>query len=213
MWDLGYCILNEPDLSLGGLIPGTGPPFVIEDIGGEEMGQFTHGDVNDLLIGLGYQVDTPPPHHQEWAGGEGDLQNRIFGVLAFLAYDVYAGVYGQEGGKGEAHIVDGADLPIKINVQGNDGYTLQLIKLVEVWNVLPGLGGLSIGDANGHVKHVLIYQHLVTIPHVHILDSIFLVGNNIHDGTGHNDLPYYLLDMLGHGITQAIGVIPLFDST
>ena len=90
-WDLNHCILNDPGLSLGSLIPGTGPSFVISDLGREYMGQFTYDGVN-ILVRLGYTVDAPPC--QERSGGKCDLHHGILGVFVLLVYGVHAVIYG-----------------------------------------------------------------------------------------------------------------------
>ena len=59
-WDFDHCILADTVLYLGYLIPGTWSKLVIVNIGGEEMGKFTHGGINDLLIGIVYLFDPPP---------------------------------------------------------------------------------------------------------------------------------------------------------
>ena len=53
-WDLENFILDEPDIYLRDLIPGTGPPLVIGGLGGEEMVYFTCGGINYILVGIGY---------------------------------------------------------------------------------------------------------------------------------------------------------------
>ena len=56
------------------------------------MGQFTHGGVNELLVGLRCPFDSPPFHGQE--GGKDYLQNKILGFIIFLAFGENFGAEG-----------------------------------------------------------------------------------------------------------------------
>ena len=61
MWDIKHCILHEPFLSLGDMITGTGPLFVISGIGGGNKGKITIGTFKDILVSIGFIVPPPSP--------------------------------------------------------------------------------------------------------------------------------------------------------
>ena len=86
----------------------------------------------------------------------------------------------------------------QVQVQCNDRYTLEIFKLTKVGHILSGIGCHPLDYANGHGEHLIIFNHLVTVPHEKMLAIIFWVGKNILDRTGHNDFPSTSLYVMLH---------------
>ena len=97
-------------------------------------------------------------------------------------------------------MINGVNISIKPHLQVNYGYTLQIIKLIEVEYVMPVLRFHHLENVNSNGKRVLVYHKLVTMPNEKMVDIILLVDNNLRGVTGHNNLPSTGLYMLGRGI-------------
>mmetsp|Transcript_55422 Transcript_55422/g.80978 ORF Transcript_55422/g.80978 Transcript_55422/m.80978 type:complete len:524 (-) Transcript_55422:216-1787(-) len=197
--------LLQARLPLWGLLHGARPLLVRGDLQREQPAQLAHGRIDDFLVRL-----LDPVHvaaGQRGAGREDQLEHALLLVVVLLAGGGHVRVHREQWRAREAQVVHALQLLVEPHVQVDHGDALQLIELVEVGHGLPLLGDHPADNVHGHGRHVLVRLHLGAVAHEQVLDGAVLVQHELFEGLLHHQRAAVLLDALGHGRTEPVGLV------
>mmetsp|Transcript_21608 Transcript_21608/g.63425 ORF Transcript_21608/g.63425 Transcript_21608/m.63425 type:complete len:451 (-) Transcript_21608:32-1384(-) len=106
-------------------------------------------------------------------------------------------------------MIDPLQFAIHPHVQVDDGDALQFVELTKVRQALPFFGRHALDDVDGHGADVLVGHHLLSRAHEQMPHGPVVVGDDLLDRRGHDDLAPPGLDVLYRRGAETIGLIPV----